>query len=210
MILLRKLVSIPFDGCYLASDAEYMLKGFECKRLLCASPSISSKMANDPFRSTDFNLTIPERITAYLNCLTQPEQYKGFETHPLQQVEFVSHSASLRQMIYRVVVPPSLCNKDSVLHGGAATTILDNLSSTALFTVARPGFWENMGVSRSLYVVFHRAVPVGSSMLITCEVASAGRNMATLRAEMRVEAGGALCVSCVHDKFHTGVPKAMI
>lgn len=161
-------------------------------------------MANDPFRSTDFNLTIPERIDAYLRCLTEAEDYVGFETHPFQQISFVSHSESLQQMVYRVTVPQSLCNKDSVLHGGAASTILDNLSSTALFTIARPGFWDNMGVSRSLYVVFHRAIPVGTRIVIDCRVAAAGRKMATLRAEIRAETGNIVYATCVHDKFHTG------
>lgn len=158
-------------------------------------------MANDPFRSTDFRLTIPERIHAYFQSLTQPDEYNGFETHPLQQVEFMSHSETLQQIIYHVNIPESLCNKDSMLHGGAATTLLDNLSSTALFTIAKPGFWDNMGVSRSLNVIFHRSVPAGSTVKVVCSVVAAGRQMATLRAEMRYAQDGRLCVTCVHDKF---------
>jgi uncharacterized protein (TIGR00369 family) len=158
-------------------------------------------MANDPYRSTDFSLTIHQRIQAYFRSCTDTERYEGFETLPLQQVTFVSHSEVLQQVVYRLVVPKSLCNKDAQLHGGAATTLLDNLSSTALFTIARPGFWDNMGVSRSLYVVFHRAVTAGSKVQVICSVATAGRSMASLRAEMRMEEQGLLCVSCVHEKF---------
>lgn len=158
-------------------------------------------MADDPYRSTDFNLTIPQRMQAYFRSCTDTDQYEGFETHPLQQVTFVSHSEALQQVVYQLVVPKSLCNKDAQLHGGAATTLLDNLSSTALFTTARPGHWENMGVSRSLYVVFHRAVPAGTKVQVICSVATAGRSMASLRAEMRTEDQGLLCVSCVHEKF---------
>ena len=104
-----------------------------------------------------------------------------------------------KNLIYGLTIPLSLCNKDGNLHGRAATTLLDNLSSTALLVIAKSGFWENMGVSRSLYVVFHMAVPSGSAIKVICSVASVGRRMATLKAEMRTEQG-ALCVSCVHDK----------
>lgn len=158
-------------------------------------------MADDPYRSTDFNLSIPERIQAYLHSCTDTTKYEGFETLPLQQVEYLSHSVALRQVVYRLRVPKPMCNKDLRLHGGAASTLLDNLSSTALFTIARPAFWDNMGVSRSLHVLFYRAVPAGSEVQVICSVISAGRKMASLRAEMRTEADALLCVGCTHEKF---------
>lgn len=161
-------------------------------------------MVNDPFRSTDFTLPISKRIEAYFRSVTTSHEYHGFETYPLQQVELVSLSASSRQVVYRLIVPAGLCNKDSNMHGGAVSTLLDNLSSTALFTVSKTGFWDNLGVSRSLYVVFHRAIPVASKMRIVCSVAMAGRKMVTVRAEMETEADGALCVSCVHEKVYLG------
>jgi uncharacterized protein (TIGR00369 family) len=156
-------------------------------------------MTQDAYFRTNFQLSIPDRIHAYLRSVTQPESYSGFETHPLQQVVFDSYSESRQELIYRLRVPASLCNKDGNLHGGAASTLLDNLSSTALLMIGAPGYWENMGVSRSLYVVFHRAVPSGSAVRVVCSVVAAGRKMATLRAELRTEQG-ALCVSCIHDK----------
>lgn len=157
-------------------------------------------MAIDPYRSMDFSLTIPERIKAYFQSLVTPTEYDGFETHPLQQVEFVSHSEELQQVVYSMSVPASLCNKDGNLHGGAASTVLDNLSSTALFTVARPGFWDNMGVSRSLYLMFYRPVPAGSRVKVICSVVATGKRMASMKAEIRTEDDNKLCVSCIHDK----------
>lgn len=157
-------------------------------------------MAIDAYFATDFNLTLPERVQAYLKSVDGRSNCSGFETGPLQQVTFLSHSQTSKQVRYRVTIPHSLCNKDGNLHGGAATTILDNLSSTALFTVARPGFWENMGVSRSLHVTFLKSVPAGSLVEVTCSVIAAGRQMASLRAEMRNGVDGKLCVLCAHDK----------
>lgn len=165
-------------------------------------------MANDPFRSTDFSLTIPDRIAAYFRSVTSPHEYSGFETYPLQQVQLVSYSLPLRQTIYRLTVPVGLCNKDANLHGGAVSTLLDNLSSTALYTISKPGFWDNQGVSRSLYVVFHRPVPAGSKARIVCSVVNAGRKMTTLKGELILESEGEedlLCATCIHEKFYTGL-----
>lgn len=159
-------------------------------------------MSLDPFYLTDCKLSIADRVRAYLKSVTDPATYSGFETHPLQQVTYISHSQYEQQIIYETTIPKSLCNKDDKLHGGAATTLLDNLSSTALLTIAQPGFWDNMGVSRSLQVTFHRAVPAGTKVRIVCTVMSAGKQMACLRAILASSRAGELCVSCVHDK-HT-------
>lgn len=165
-------------------------------------------MADDPFRSTDLSLTIPERIEACFRSVTTSSEYHGFETFPLQQVRFLSFSEETRSTTYSLTVPLALCNKDSNLHGGAATTLLDNLSSTALYTIQRSGFWDNLGVSRSLYVVFHRAVPAGTKVRIVCSVSAAGRRMGTLRAEMFTEQDGLLCASCVHEKVYSKPPSS--
>lgn len=162
-------------------------------------------MANDPFRSTDFSLSIPDRISAYFRAVTTSDEYHGFETFPLQQVQFLSYSEQSQQTVYSLAVPTALCNKDSNLHGGAASTLLDNLSSTALFTISKAGFWDNLGVSRSLHVIFHRPIPAGSKIRVVCSVAGAGRRMATVKAEMIMdegEAAGSLCTSCVHEKVY--------
>lgn len=162
--------------------------------------SSPNNMAIDPWRSMDFTVPIEERIQAYFGSLTNPNEYDGFETHPLQQVSYVSHSENPPRIYYTMAIPVSLCNKEGNLHGGAASTILDNLSSTALFTVARPGYWDNMGVSRSLNLMFYRPVPAGTIVNIICEVIATGKRMASMKSEMRTEDGGKLCVTCVHDK----------
>lgn len=157
-------------------------------------------MVVDPWRSMDFSIPIPERIHAYFQSLTNPAEYDGFETNPLRQVSYNSHTETPPRIVYIMTVPTSLCNKDGNLHGGAASTVLDNLSSTALFTVAKLGYWDNMGVSRSLNVMFYRPVPAGSRVRVICEVIATGTRMASMRAEMRMEDTGKLCVTCVHDK----------
>ena len=160
----------------------------------------AATMGTDAYFATDLELSIPERVQSYFQSVARSDDYRGFETAPLRQVGYITHSEAARQITYLITVPQSLCNKDGNLHGGAATTLLDNLSSTALFTVAKPGFWENMGVSRSLYAVFHRAVPCGSVVKVVASVTAAGGRMASLRAEMRMDDDDALCVTCIHEK----------
>src|SRR5271156_1078640 len=41
---------------------------------------------------------------------------------------------------FEVSIDPYLCNVDGTLHGGAASTILDNLTGEALHVVARKGW----------------------------------------------------------------------
>ena len=82
---------------------------------------------------------------------------------------------------FRFHVQDVMCNEDGHLHSGAASTIFDNLSSTALFTVGRRGFWDNLGVSRLLSVVFHRPLPLNTPVVLLCWVVSAGKRLTHLR-----------------------------
>lgn len=165
-------------------------------------------MSDDPFRSTDFSLPLQKRIDAYFRSVTTSSEYHGFETFPLQQVRLLNYSTSTSQIFYTARVPVELCNKDGNMHGGAVTTLLDNLSSTALYTISKPGYWDSLGVSRSLYTIFHRGIPVDSKVRITCTVVAAGRRMVTLRAEILTE-DGKLCATCIHEKVYTPPPSKL-
>jgi acyl-coenzyme A thioesterase 13 len=166
-------------------------------------------MANDPYRSTDFFLPLPERIKAYYSSVTADPQYSGFDVSPLRLVSLLSISPSTQSIIYTFTVPSSLCNKDGNLHGGAASTIFDNLSSTALFTIGRPGFWDNLGVTRFLAVSYFRPIPKGAEVQLVCEVVAAGRRMAQVRGTM-MNNEGKVCASCLHEKVQAGSPSSSL
>jgi acyl-coenzyme A thioesterase 13 len=165
-------------------------------------------MANDPYRSTDFSLSVPGRINAYYASVTADSSYSGFDVHPLSLCTISSISPTTSTVTWSFTVPPSLCNKDGNLHGGAASTIFDNLSSTALFTIGRPGYWDNLGVTRFLAVSYFRPIPVGTKVMLECEVVSAGRRMAQVRGTMRCD--GKVCASCLHEKVQAGSPSSSL
>jgi acyl-coenzyme A thioesterase 13 len=166
-------------------------------------------MANDPYRSTDFSLPLPDRIKAYYASVTMDPSYQGFDVAPLSLVTLLSISPATSTVTYAFTVPSSLCNKDTNLHGGATSTIFDNLSSTALFTISKPGFWDNLGVTRFLAVSFFRPLKQGEIVELVCEVVSAGRRIAQVRGTMR-NGEGKVCASCLHEKVQAGGPSASL
>jgi acyl-coenzyme A thioesterase 13 len=157
-------------------------------------------MTIDFFRGTDYNIPLPRRVEEYLNSIVGDDGYAGFDKRLLQKVKFTDIDLAAKQTLFRLTVEDFMCNKDGNLHGGAATTILDNLSSTSLLTIGTPGFWDNFGVSRSLIVIFHKGIPRGMELQVKCTIVAVGRKMATMRAVLE-DHNGAIYASCVHEKF---------
>jgi hypothetical protein len=112
-----------------------------------------SIMADDPYRSTDLSLTIPERIQAYFRSCTDAKQYEGFETYPLQQATLFRTRRCCSKLCTVLLYQKSFCNKDANLHGGAATTLLDNLRTTAQFTPRDLGSGITWGQSITVRLV---------------------------------------------------------
>ncbi|KAK5060169.1 hypothetical protein LTR84_010053 [Exophiala bonariae] len=163
-------------------------------------------MERDFYRSTDFGLPHKERIKAYLASITADTAYDGFDKRLLQQVELLEVDLELGQTVYVFSVQDFMSNKDGNLHGGAVATLMDNLSSTALVTVQKPGFWDSFGISRSLAIIYHRTMPENAVLLIRCSVLAAGRQMATVKAVIEGQ-NGTIHASCVHEKFAAPTPK---
>jgi acyl-coenzyme A thioesterase 13 len=151
------------------------------------------------YNNPDLSQPVEERVKAIHNELINTSDYKGFDTSPLAACKFVSASAETQSTTWELHVTPGLCNKSGNLHGGAAATILDSLTSTALLTIAKPGFLDAGHVSRSLICTYTRPVPVGTTVRVECEVVAAGKNTALVRGVIRT-ADGKACVHCAHDK----------
>jgi acyl-coenzyme A thioesterase PaaI-like protein len=120
----------------------------------------------------------------------------GPDTAAVKNVRLVSVKEGSTH--WEIDIEPHLCNKGKNLHGGAACTILDNLTSTALLTIAKPGFLDGGHVSRTITMSYLRPVPMYSKAEIECRVVAAGKSTANLYGEIRVD--GKVCVTCIHDK----------
>lgn len=163
-------------------------------------------MTQDIYRVTEFRLSLEARIREYLDCLITDPEYMGFERRILQCINLSSKNTSSQLVVYDLHVEDFMCNKNGVMHGGAISTIFDNLSSTALLAISRPGFWHHLGVSRSLAVWFHRPLPTGMKLRMECSVVMAGKRMATVRAVLK-DCEGRICASCIHEKYFLDDPK---
>lgn len=159
-----------------------------------------------PHKIADFSLPLEERVRVLLASLAQNPQYQGFGTTCIQCVELISASQSTQSIRYALTVLPHLCNIAGSLHGGAAATLFDTLTSSALITIAKPGYWDTLAVSRTLTVTFLRPISLGTKVFLDCEVVAAGKRMAHLRGTMKT-ADGKVCATCTHDSTAVEMPK---
>ncbi|EXJ66637.1 uncharacterized protein A1O5_10308 [Cladophialophora psammophila CBS 110553] len=144
------------------------------------------------------SLPLRERVLGLEKEILNDPNYFGFDTHSLQHANLELLDAQPNTVKWSLEIGPELCNKSGNLHGGAAATLLDNLTSTALLTIARDGFLDGGHVSRTITMSYLRPVPMGSKAIVDCEVQAAGRNTANIMGKIYVN--GKLCVTCVHDK----------
>lgn len=99
-------------------------------------------------------------------------------------------------------VQPDHCNRMQNLHGGCAATLFDWCTTLPLAMINRPGFWQFMGVSRTLNVTYLRPAPAGEELLIEAEIVQVGKKMATLKGTMRRKRDGMVTAVCEHGKFN--------
>lgn len=98
-------------------------------------------------------------------------------------------------------------NRLGNLHGGCTATLFDFCTSIALVLIMRPGHWQAFGVSRNLNCTYIRPIPIGTDVLIECEVVNAGKKMALLRGLIRRKSDGAVMATCEHGKFSNDPPQ---
>ena len=154
------------------------------------------------YQQPNLSLSATDRVLAHYNELTGPPpagESVCFDALPLQHTTFVSASAESQSTSWFFTAAPELCNKGGNLHGGCAATLLDSLTSTALLTIAKPGFLDGGHVSRTLSCTYLRPVPMGTECVVECRVVAAGKRTANLSGEIRTK-DGKVCVTCVHDK----------
>ncbi|KAH7328322.1 putative thioesterase family protein [Stachybotrys elegans] len=150
------------------------------------------------------NHTPEERVKEWLELFKGP-QNQDLPRSCMENVELVSCSAEgpHPKVVFSYTVDPRHCNIMSNLHGGIAATLFDICTSLALTLVARPGFWERIGVSRNLSVNYIRPAPLGAEILIEGEIVHVGKKLAALRGVMKRRSDGAVLSTCTHDKANS-------
>ena len=68
-----------------------------------------------------------------------------------------------------------LCNPMGNMHGGATATLADMATTFAQAAVAKEGFWEFGGVSRTLNVTYLKPIVQDMVVVIECRVRSVGK-----------------------------------
>ena len=109
-------------------------------------------------------------------------------------------AADFGRLVAEYVVRDDLTNPAGVLHGGAATAILDDLIGAMVFTLGR----EFAFTSVNLNVDFLHAARSGDTVTATAEVVRAGRNIIHCEGRI-VAADGKIIAKCATNLIQTSV-----
>jgi acyl-coenzyme A thioesterase 13 len=101
---------------------------------------------------------------------------------------------------FSMKVVGEICNRTGMLHGGAASMIIDMCTTLAQAPIARADYWEFGGVSRVLTVTYLRPIPKDSEILIVCEVVQVGKALVTIQARIYRKDGMVLLATGEHNK----------
>lgn len=121
---------------------------------------------------------------------------------PYLHVQSASASMPHPSVTFTYTVQPNHCNRLGNLHGGAAATLFDFCTTMALALVNRPGFWQYLGVTRTLNVTYFRPVPDGAEVLIECQLLQVGKRLSSLRGIMKRKSDDQILSICEHGKVN--------
>ncbi|KAF1915570.1 thioesterase family protein-like protein [Ampelomyces quisqualis] len=135
----------------------------------------------------------------------RPEDHIDFDREVMENMKLVD--ASLDGAVsYEMTIAPNFSNLNNVMHGGAAGVIFDMSTTTALCSLARPGFWEFMGgVTRTLNISYLRAVPIGTKVRLNSKVVGVGKQMAMIRGDMMSLDGKTTYCTVEHHKVNVPI-----
>ncbi|KAF8934050.1 HotDog domain-containing protein [Dissophora ornata] len=127
------------------------------------------------------------------------------------QDHFFAHDSLTRSKVvdadedsatFEYTVEKSDCNFSSNFHGGAIATLVDNLTTAALFTRQRK-YFQFGGVSTDLQVTYVSGAALGSTILIVCTVQKVGAGLANMTAVVKDKDTGKVLATATHTKFNT-------
>ncbi|ORY56835.1 HotDog domain-containing protein [Pseudomassariella vexata] len=178
-------------------------------------PTMAEPNPNTGFIAAILKLEGIERVKRHIELYAELERDADtpeWMATLLPHISVQSHSASMPQprVTFRFTVQPTHSNGHGNMHGGCTATLFDFLTTLPLHLISKPGFWQFLGVSRTLNCTYLRPVPVGSVVDIECEILQVGKKLMTAKGIMRsVEKDGTvgpILVVCEHGKVSTDPP----
>ncbi|KAF2101992.1 Thioesterase/thiol ester dehydrase-isomerase [Rhizodiscina lignyota] len=169
-----------------------------------AFPKRDSRSRDKPslyeFLWNDTTATPEERMRKVLHFYVEDGR---FDARCVRDTRVISVDLKTNTVVYEIDIQPYLCSRTKTLHGGAAATLLDMLTSAILTLLAKPGAFDLGHVSRTITMSYLRPVNEGQTVRIECRPVSLGKNTANVYGEIRT-LEGKVCVTCVHDKVVFG------
>ena len=163
--------------------------------------SAKERPVSNPVYRDDTSLSARQRIDAFFESFRNDPLYKdGWESKIMQRTTCVSISPERGTIEYEIDIDPSFCTVFGNLHGGAASTILDQLTSLVFHMYTKPGYIENGTVTRTLTVTCLRPIKAGTKVRVEAGLVNIGKAMGNVRGEIKTM-DGKVCFACVHDKF---------
>ncbi|KAF9324902.1 hypothetical protein BG006_000119 [Podila minutissima] len=103
---------------------------------------------------------------------------------------------------FEYTVEKSDCNLSDNFHGGGIATLMDNLTTAAMFTRERK-YFQFAGVSTDLHITYVSAATLGMVLLLECKVVKVGAGLANTTAVLKEKATGRVLATGTHTKFNT-------
>lgn len=180
-----------------------------------SSPETSKDKASPPTKSTATYTSnkLIFRLEAYRGAylaLTLPD---NFDTPLYKSVEIISGTTSSNGMsgiaTFRVKFSAQYCNKFGTVHGGAIATLLDGLAQCSTAVVDGEANEATMGpkkgrvrggATRNLQIGFLRAINVGETVTVVCEVFKSKGTSTTIRVIATRDVDGEVLAICAVEK----------
>src|SRR5262245_11964978 len=106
-------------------------------------------MSEDNLYIINLAHTPSQRINSYFSCLMRnATTIENWETRLIHSIRLIEAKEGYSKL--EIKITDEMCNSLGILHGGCASTLLDILTSTALFTVAHEGYMDGHTVTRTL------------------------------------------------------------
>mmetsp|Transcript_33516 Transcript_33516/g.58714 ORF Transcript_33516/g.58714 Transcript_33516/m.58714 type:complete len:152 (+) Transcript_33516:2532-2987(+) len=114
------------------------------------------------------------------HCLASAPTY-SFEILKATSLQTTETLGSTTRLVYKLIVPETICNVYQSVHGGAISTIIDEFTTHAIYVGDSKG---RASVSLELSVSFIAAARAGDTMIVIADCNKVGSQLGFASAEV--------------------------